>query len=244
MDSLFSSNYTNSTANSTQLIPTANPSYSGTPQSSFLKWLHLLSYSIICVAGILGNLVVILACRKPGMKTVSNVLIANLGVADIAVSLVNVPTVATYGYLVYWPFGAFLCKLISFLQGLTLAASVVTLVTIAGERYWHIVLYTRRKMTVREAFKAIAVIWATSVFIPLPIPVFSKTKPWKLGDKDVSVCIEEWPNVKSRQVFTTLVFLLLYFLPLLFISCLYVKVSLFLRSLPATQRGGQNSLFI
>ena len=181
---------------------------------------------------------------KPGMTTVSNVLIANLGVADFTVSLINIPTVATYGYLVHWPFGAFLCKLIPFLQGLTLAASVGTLVAIAVERYWHIVLYTRRKLTVREAFKAIAVIWALSVFIPLPLSVFSKTTMWKRGDNEVTICIEEWPNVKSRQSFTTLVFLLLYFLPLLLISGLYVQISRFLRNLPATQRGLQSCLFV
>ena len=246
MDSLFGnlSKITNSTANSTPVVPKTTPSDPELPPNSFQKWALVISFSVICLAGVTGNLMVILVSRKPGMTTVSNVLIANLGVADFTVSLINIPTVATYGYLVHWPFGAFLCKLIPFLQGLTLAASVGTLVAIAVERYWHIVLYTRRKLTVREAFKAIAVIWALSVFIPLPLSVFSKTTMWKRGDNEVTICIEEWPNVKSRQSFTTLVFLLLYFLPLLLISGLYVQISRFLRNLPATQRGLQSCLFV
>ena len=232
-----SSNITNSTANSTQLVPTRTPSEPEISPNSFLKWFYLVFYGIICVIGICGNLMVILASRKPGMITVSNIFLANLAVADFTVSLVNIPTVAAYSFMVYWPFGAFLCKLIPFLQGLTLAASVGTLVAIAGERYYHVVLYTKRHLTVREAYKSVAVIWVVSVFIPLPLTVFSKIAKWKLGDKEVPICIEEWPNVKSKQAFTTLLFFLLYFIPLSLICVLYLKIALFLRSLPIIGMG-------
>ncbi|CAH3147418.1 unnamed protein product [Porites lobata] len=207
-----------------------------TSSNPVLRWALLLAYSVICLSGVCGNLMVILASRKPGMVTVSNILIANLAVADFTVCFVNIPTVATYGFLVYWPFGAFLCKLISFLQGLTLSASVGTLVAIAGERYWHIVLYTRRKLTIREANKAVAVIWATSIFMPLPLAVFSTVTKFKQGEKEFAVCIEEWPSVKSRQSYTVLVFLLLYLLPLLIIASLYARVGRFLRRLPTAQQ--------
>lgn len=231
-----SSNVTNGS-----LARTSFPSVASTIELSsnpVLRWAILLAYSVICLSGVCGNLMVILASRKPGMVTVSNILIANLAVADFTVCFVNIPTVATYGFLVYWPFGAFLCKLISFLQGLTLSASVGTLAAIAGERYWHIVLYTRRKLTIREANKAIAVIWATSIFMPLPLAVFSTVTKFKQGEKEFAVCIEEWPSVKSRQSYTVLVFLLLYLLPLLIIAGLYARVGRFLRRLPTAQQGG------
>ena len=215
---------------------TFSPGESGTAaESRVFKFSRIAAYSVICVTGVLGNLLVILASRKPGMTTVSNVLIANLGLADLAVSLINMPTVVTYSHLVYWPFGAALCKLVPFLQGLTLSASVGTLVAIAAERYWHIVLYTRRKLTVREAHKAIVLIWVSSIFIPVPLLVFSKTIRWNEGAREI--CIEEWPNLKTRQAYTTLVFLLLYFLPLLFICGLYVRIGHFLKTLPTTQNG-------
>ena len=215
---------------------TVSPGESGTAaESRVFKFSRIAAYSVICVTGVLGNLLVILASRKPGMTTVSNVLIANLGLADLAVSLINMPTVVTYSHLVYWPFGAALCKLLPFLQGLTLSASVGTLVAIAAERYWHIVLYTRRKLTVREAHKAIVLIWVSSIFIPVPLLVFSKTIRWNEGAREI--CIEEWPNLKTRQAYTTLVFLLLYFLPLLFICGLYVRIGHFLKTLPTTQSG-------
>jgi len=245
---LKSNNLTSSTTNSTQI-----PSEAGMPENPWLankKYADYLklsisslnclritinlpkpkiaSYSVICLAGVVGNLMVILASRKPGMSTVSNILITNLALADLTVSVINIPTTATYSLLGHWPFGAVLCKVLHFLLGLTLSASVGTLEAIAVERYWHTVLYTRRKLTVREAFKAIAVIWALSVFIPLPLSVFSKTTMWKQGIKQVTICFEEWPNVKSRQTFTTLVFVL--------IQILMYCLSLLLMSLVCTCR--------
>ena len=86
---------------------------------------------MICLAGVVGNLLVVVTSRKPGMITVSDILVANLAVADFNVSLINIPTTATYSLLGHWPFGAVLYKLIPFLQGLTLAASFGTLVAIS-----------------------------------------------------------------------------------------------------------------
>lgn len=236
MDSMFS-NFSNVTNNSIQVAPTSPPSEQGTTESSFSQWVRVAAYSVICISGVFGNLLVILASRKAGMITVSNILIANLAVADFTVALINIPTVVVYSYLVYWPFGAALCKLIPFLQGLTLSASVGTLVAIALERYWHIVLYTRRKLTVREAYKAVAVIWASSIFIPLPLVVFNKISMWKQEDKEVEICIEEWASLKARQAYTAVLFLLLYCLPLLLISGLYVQIGRFLRNVPVIRQG-------
>ncbi|XP_068711342.1 neuropeptide FF receptor 2-like [Montipora foliosa] len=223
--------------NSSIVTNTTIASYGGSPNTpSFLKSALLVSYGIICVFGIFGNLMVIVASRKPRMLMVSNVLVANLATADFTVSLVNIPTVATYGYLVYWPFGAFLCKVVPYLQGVTLVASVGTLVAIAAERYWHVVLYKRPRLTVHQAYKATVVIWLMSLLIPSPIAIFSKTIAWKQNGEEVEICIEEWPNVKSRQVFTTMISLLLYFIPVCVICSLYLKIVRFLRSAPPAQR--------
>ena len=224
--------------NSSIVTNTTIASYGGSPYTpSFLKSALLVSYGIICVFGIFGNLMVIVASRKPRMLMVSNVLVANLATADFTVSLVNIPTVATYGYLVYWPFGAFLCKVVPYFQGVTLVASVGTLVAIAAERYWHVVLYKRARLTVHQAYKTTVVIWLMSLLIPSPIAIFSKTIAWKQNGEEVEICIEEWPNVKSRQVFTTMISLLLYFIPVCVICSLYLKIVRFLRSAPPAQRG-------
>lgn len=239
MDSMFSilNNVTNNTNNSAEIAPTAAPSEPVMIEKPFYKWFRVAAYSFVCLSGVFGNFMVIFASRKPGMITVSNILIANLAVADFTVSLINIPTVVVYGHLTYWPFGGFLCKLIPFLQGLTLSASAGTLVAIAIERYWQIVRYTKRKPKVREAYQAALVIWASSIFIPLPMAVFSKITMWKQREEEFAICVEEWPNQKIRQAYTTLLFLLMYFFPLLLICVLYVQISRFLKNLPPIRRG-------
>lgn len=240
MDSMFSifNNVTNSTKNATEIGPTSAPNEpAGMIEKPFYKWFRVAAYSFVWLSGVFGNLMVIFASRKPGMITVSNILIANLAVADFTVSLINIPTVVVYGHLVYWPFGSFLCKLIPFLQGLTLSASAGTLVGIAVERYWQIVRYTKRKPKVREAYQAAVVIWALSIFVPLPLAVFSKITTLKQREEEFAICIEEWPNQKIRQAYTTLLFLLMYLLPLLLICGLYVQISRFLKNLPQIRRG-------
>lgn len=217
-------------------VAASDPGSSST--SSFLKTVHLVSYAVLCVLGIVGNTMVFLASRRSRMTVVvSNIFIANLTIADLTVSAVNIPSVAAYAYLVYWPFGVFLCKCVSFLQGTTLCASVGTLVAIAAERYWHIVTYKRRKLTVRQVYKAIVIIWLLSVIIPSPIAVFSKTILWKFDGKEVDICIEQWPNEKARQLFSTMLSVVLYFIPLSLISVLYWKTGRFLRRLPVMQKG-------
>lgn len=101
--------FSNGTVKSTQIASatTIAPEMNYNP---FFQWLRIVAYSAICLTGVFCNLLVILASRKPGMITVSNIFIANLAVADFIVSLVNVPTTVVYGHLHDWPLGAVPCK--------------------------------------------------------------------------------------------------------------------------------------
>ncbi|XP_032242448.2 neuropeptide FF receptor 2 [Nematostella vectensis] len=227
MENASAASFTNS-SNSTDFSPQEEIF-----ESMTLKAVRLAGYAVLFVFGVLGNLMVILAVRKPRMKTVTNVLIANLGLADILVSLFNIPTVVTYAHLWHWPFGLVLCKVLSFLQGWTLSASILTLLAIAIDRYWHIVLFRRRQMKLNEAFKAIIVIWLSSVIVPSPLLIFSKTISFGAGEEKVVFCEEIWPDMTSRQVYTMVVFLVLYLCPLALISWLYVLIAVWLRSMPA-----------
>ena len=237
-------NVTNNTNKSTEIPPTEAPGEPVMTEKPFYKWFRVAAYSFVCLSGVFGNFMVVFASRKPGMVTVSNILIANLAVADLTVCVINIPTVVVYSHLVYWPFGGFLCKLIPFLQGLTLSASAGTLIAIAVERYWQIVQYTKRKPKVKEAYQVAAVIWVSSIFIPLPLAVFSKITKWKQREDEFTICVEDWPNQKIRQAYTTLLFLLMYFLPLLLICGLYVQISRFLKNLPPIRRGAYKCFFV
>uniref|UniRef100_A0A8B9ZJ35 G-protein coupled receptors family 1 profile domain-containing protein n=1 Tax=Anas platyrhynchos TaxID=8839 RepID=A0A8B9ZJ35_ANAPL len=69
-------------------------------------------YSVICAVGLTGNTAVIYVILKaPKMKTVTNIFILNLAIADKLFTLVLPINIADY-LLLQWPFGEFMCKLI------------------------------------------------------------------------------------------------------------------------------------
>lgn len=75
-----------------------------------LRLVLVLSYLVICVVGLVGNtLVVAVIAKFAKMKTVTNIYILNLSVAD-GLFLIGLPMIATTAILKHWAFGSLLCK--------------------------------------------------------------------------------------------------------------------------------------
>jgi len=78
----------------------------------------IVVYSVASVLAIGANLVLLfLMWRFPRLRSPTNILVANLAVADISMALFCIP----FSYwplliLGYWPFGLVPCKLIFFMQ--------------------------------------------------------------------------------------------------------------------------------
>ena len=214
---------------------TATGTITGYSEPEALKWLRLFAYAFICVLGVLGNLLVILTIRRPHMKTVTNVFITNLAVADFLVCLLNVPMVTTLGHLGYWPFGDFLCKFLSFLQGVSLSASIGTLIAIAADRFKMLVLYQRPDTKLHQAYIFVGVIWVSSMALPFPLLLFSHIIHDAKG-ADFQ-CVELWPDTSSRKIYTLFVAIFLYFIPLGVISVLYSLIIRKLYGLVGPQKG-------
>lgn len=212
---------------------TATGTITGYSELEALKWLRLFAYAVLFILGVLGNLLVILTIRRSHMKTVTNVFITNLAIADFLVCLLNVPMVATLGHLGYWPFGEFLCKCLSFLQGVSLSASVGTLIAIAADRFKMVVLYDIPNTKIHQAYIFIAMIWASSMALPFPLLFFSHIDA---TGADVQ-CVEIWPDTSSRKIYTLFVAIFLYFIPLGVISVLYSLIIRKLWSLVGPQQG-------
>lgn len=209
-------------------------------EAEAMRWLRIVAYALVFVFGVIGNLMVVLAFRQPKMKTVPNLFISNLAIADGVVSLVNVPLVALHGHLSYWPYGEFLCKLLPFLQGVSLAASVGTMMAIAIDRYMVIVHYDRPKLTLVKAKIWIGIIWFISCIIPSPIIAYSTILVVPVKGVMRPKCVENWPNPTALKTFSLMVFLALYCLPLLITCTLYGLIAKAFKKLPTAQKGNVN----
>ena len=183
-----------------------------------LTYIRLIFYGVVFLFGTVGNILVIFAYRNPRMRTVTNLFIANLGVADLTVSLINVPVSMSISILPYWPFGLILCKSIPYLLGVTIFSSVGTLVAIATDRYRAIVHPLLPRIRTRHAIMMIAGIWSFASIYPVPLIIYNKLTVEKR-------CNEEWPSKTAPKTYTVMVAVVLYLIPLIAISVLYYLIS-------------------
>lgn len=97
---------------------------------------------LIFITSLLGNmLVVIVVYRERRMRTMVNFLIVNMAVSDFLCTLSVVPRVITQtftypdAWMITGAAGDAMCKIVLFLQDVTVAVSLLSLLMIAIERY-------------------------------------------------------------------------------------------------------------
>lgn len=199
--------------------------------------LRILSYVVICLIGTFGNVLVLLATRKQRMRSVTNLFIANLALADLAVCVFSIPISLAYTSLDYWPFGSILCKTMPYLQGITVAASIGTLIAVACDRFIVIVYPHKRKLKVRQTWFAIAVIWGLSAMVTIPINLHSELVDDNIDGVNRTFCMEIWPSRVAKLTYAMIVFVVLFLLPLCAMSLMYAAIIFKLKKLHPTQEG-------
>jgi len=86
-------------------------------QPRIYEWTMIVIYSVIFVVGLLGNgLVCFVVFRNSNMRTVVNIFIVNLAVADFLVLLVCLPPSVLADTTETWWLGSVMCKIVPFLQ--------------------------------------------------------------------------------------------------------------------------------
>lgn len=94
------------------------------------------SLILLCVATIIGNLLVILAVLLvPKLQRPENLLIICLAVADELVGLLVMPVALIYEVMDFWPFGSIICNLWISLDITACSASILSLCVISLDRY-------------------------------------------------------------------------------------------------------------
>ncbi|XP_065283062.1 cholecystokinin receptor type A-like isoform X4 [Dermacentor albipictus] len=188
---------------------------------SFETAFRILLYAIIFVCAVVGNsLVIITLVQRRRMRTVTNVFLLNLAVSDLLLGVFCMPTTLVGSVLRNFVLGAAMCKLIPYLQAVSVSVSAWTLVSISLERFFAIVrpLESRRWQTRSHAYKVILMVWLCSMVTMLPIAVLSQLVPLR-GER--KKCREVWPNVTSERVFNVYLDVTLFLLPLVIMSFVY-----------------------
>ncbi|KAJ7987174.1 hypothetical protein DPEC_G00336010 [Dallia pectoralis] len=210
-----------------------------------------VSYTVCFVAVLLlcivGNVLVsLVVLRNRNMRSVTNLFILNLAISDLLIGVFCVPTTLIDSLISGWPFGQITCTMSNLIQGMSVSASVFTLVAIAVDRFTGIVYPFRHRMRPVSALLTIIFIWILAFAVICPsavtLTVIHLENTYMVqGDRTypVLVCYENWPQPKMRRVYTMVIFVHVYLAPLGVISimygCIAAKLSVSLRQVSAAK---------
>ncbi|XP_066488816.1 neuropeptide Y receptor type 5 [Tiliqua scincoides] len=201
-------------------------------------------YTLVSLAGFLGNLLILMALLKCKQKTIINFLIGNLAFSDILVVVFCSPFTLTSVLLDQWMFGKVMCHVMPFLQCVSVLVSTWMLISIAVVRYHLIRHPLSSQLTLKHGCYLILAIWTLGLAVCSPLLVFCKVvhlhEALDLDAlKSKHLCVESWPSVWYRIAFTISLLLMQYILPLV---CLTISHTRVCRSVSSRLSGKENKL--
>ena len=186
----------------------------------------VIIYGLISAVGLFGNaLVIFVIARYTKMKTVTNMYIANLSLAD-GLFLFRLPMVMTTGVMKQWVFGMALCKLYYILTCINWFTSAFTLTVMAGDRYLaacYPITSMQYRRTPKYAMLAIVIAWFSSFVVMMPVVLFANIirNPHV---PDAYSCTIKWPAEQEstgQKIFMAYSLLLGFVIPITIITILY-----------------------
>nr|BDP38634.1 fluorescent sensor for cholecystokinin [synthetic construct] len=205
----------------TENISCVNPSTLPTPQRVRHReeghTLRILLYSLIFFLSVFGNLLIIVVLTvNKRMRTVTNTFLLSLAVSDLMMAIFCMPFTLIPNILKDFIFGAAMCKIVSYLMGISVSISTFSLVAIAIERYSAICnpLKSRVWQTRSHAYRVIAATWVLAFIIMVPYPIISHLEPFQ-GSANTTAhkCRHKWPIQTAEQTWYVMLLLILFAIP-------------------------------
>ncbi|XP_035507469.1 cholecystokinin receptor [Scophthalmus maximus] len=179
--------------------------------------LRILLYSLIFFLSVFGNLLIIVVLTvNKRMRTVTNTFLLSLALSDLMLAVFCMPFTLIPSILKDFIFGAAMCKIVSYLMGISVSISTFSLVAIAIERYSAICnpLKSRVWQTRSHAYRVIAATWVVAFVIMIPYPIISHLESFQRPDNTTAhQCRNKWPLPMEEQTWYILLLLVLFAIP-------------------------------
>ncbi|XP_005811951.1 orexin receptor type 2 [Xiphophorus maculatus] len=193
------------------------------------EWVLIVAYIVVFFVSLIGNSLVCFAVWKNRhMRTVTNYFIVNLSLADVLVTIICLPASLVVDITETWFFGETLCKIVPYLQTISVSVSVLTLSCIAQDRWYAICHPLKFKSTAKRARKSIIAIWVVSCIIMIPQAIVMECSSLlpELTNKTslFTVCDEHWGADVYPKVYHTGFFIVTYFAPLCLMVLAYIQI--------------------
>ena len=193
-----------------------------------VKWTLLMLYILNMVIALGGNAVVCYTIfRKQRLRTVTNIFIISLAIADMIMTFFCVPfTLLSNMIFYYWPFGSFLCPFVGYVQLVSVILRAFTLVAITCDRHYVIWRPLRQRLKKTHGKCIILGLWIAAAITALPTAVHSKIiyLPYEPGSN--GLCIEVWEDHDAKYAYSMSIMLLQYFVPLFLMLVTYCHIGI------------------
>uniref|UniRef100_A0A8C5I023 Relaxin family peptide receptor 3.3a3 n=1 Tax=Gouania willdenowi TaxID=441366 RepID=A0A8C5I023_GOUWI len=189
--------------------------------SPLLRFLICVIYSVVCAAGLIGNLL-----RR---KSTVNFFVLNLAVTDLQFVL-TLPFWAVDTMLDFsWPFGNAMCKIILSVTVMNMYASVFFLTAMSVTRYWSVASALKSSSAHRPGTSSRWVslmIWTLATLATAPTSIFS-TVTFVTGEK---LCLLRFPGGQYwLAVYHIQKIVVGFVLPMSIVSISYISLLRFIR---------------
>ncbi|XP_005386845.1 PREDICTED: pyroglutamylated RFamide peptide receptor [Chinchilla lanigera] len=193
------------------------------------KLAFVLTGVLIFVLALFGNaLVVYVVTRSKAMRTVTNIFICSLALSDLMITFFCIPVTVLQNISDNWLGGAFICKMVPFVQSTAIVTEILTMTCIAVERHQGLVHPFKMKWqyTNQRAFTMLGVVWLVAVIVGSPMWHVQRLeiKYDFLYEKEHICCLEEWASPGHQKIYTTFILVILFLLPLMVMLVLYSKI--------------------
>lgn len=181
--------------------------------------------AIIFVTSIVANLsVFVIFYKRPILITMSNRFILNLTVCNIFETIFVMPFVFVALIRQDWVFGVFWCQATGFLLNTIFAASTLTLVIIAVDRYCAVVtpLHYSLRITNKRSIAMIGTVWILAIICSVP-PLLGWNR-YQFQKPKISCLAVSTSRVLQDRSFMMFLVTLCFVLPLAIITWAYCVI--------------------
>jgi len=194
------------------------------------------AYCVIIVVSLTGNFLIgaIVIGIKSRRRTI-NYLILNMAMSDLILPLFAFPRILTESYVGYWliagDFGLALCKLVYFMQDVSITVSIQSLVLIAVDRFGAVVfLFRPPVVSARLCPFFILATWIVAMAIYTPYFFVRKLE----GSGENLACRQMWKETfgesSSLESYYVALFLVFALIPFALMTILYSIIIVKLRA--------------
>nr|XP_022919966.1 RYamide receptor-like isoform X1 [Onthophagus taurus] len=190
--------------------------------------IYFIYFLISSVAALGNGVICYIIISSSRMRTVTNYFIMNLAIGDLLIAMLCGPFSSVAYLKQYWPFGSFLCLIVSYFQAIAVFVSSYTLVAISLDRYVAIVWPLRPRMSKKIAMGIIFAVWILSCLGGAPILMVStmdQPNDTYFQQCDRYICTEKWPFEDGQYWYSQSLTLFQYVIPVSVFIFAYTSIA-------------------